>query len=99
MKALKDILSNVTILSTNGSTDRNINAIVFDSRKAVDETIFVAIKGTVVDGHDYISSVIENGCKVIVAEKSVDVPANVTLVITDNSHKALAATRRCRDAS
>ena len=55
---LKDILSNVTILSSNGQTNMQINAIVFDSRKAIEGTVFVAIKGTVVDGHDFISAVI-----------------------------------------
>ena len=90
MKTLKDILSGVTVLSANGSVDVNINAIVFDSRKATERTAFVAIKGTVVDGHSFINSVIEKGCNVIITEHEVKVPANVTLIVTDNSSKALA---------
>ena len=89
-KTLHEILSNVTILSRNGSIDVTINSIVFDSRKAAEDSVFIAIKGTVVDGHEFISSVIKNGCKVIVAEKKIDVPSDVTLLITDNSHRALA---------
>ena len=89
-KTLKDILSGVTILSVNGSMEIKIDTIVFDSRKADEDTVFTAIKGTVVDGHDFISSVIKNGCKVIVAEKKVDVHPDVTLILTDNSHRALA---------
>ena len=90
MKTLKDILSGVTVLSTNGSVDVNVNAIVFDSRKATEGTAFVAIKGTAVDGHSFIDGVIEKGCTVIIAEHEVKVPANVTLIVTDNSSKALA---------
>ena len=90
MKTLKDILSGVTVLSTNGSIDMQIDSIVFDSRKALEKTAFVAIKGSTVDGHDYIHSVIANACKIIIAEKDVEVPANVTLVVTDNSAKSLA---------
>ena len=90
MKTLKDILSDVTILSVNGSTDRHIAAIVFDSRKASADSVFVAIKGTAVDGHDFIQSVIEKGCKNIVAEKMIEVPSDVTLVVVENSSKALA---------
>lgn len=90
MKTLNDILSGVTILSENGATDVNISEIVFDSRKVSVDSVFVAIKGTVVDGHDFISSVIEKGCSVILAEKAVEVPSTVTLIITDNSAKALA---------
>ena len=59
MKNLKDILYSVTLTSVKGTTDLNVNAIVFDSRKANENSIFVAIKGTAVDGHDFISSVIE----------------------------------------
>ncbi len=90
MKTLKDILSGVTVLSANGSVDVNVNAIVFDSRKAAEGTAFVAIKGTAVDGHSFIDGVIEKGCTVIIAEHEVNVPANVTLIVTDNSSKALA---------
>ena len=90
MKTLKDILSGVTILSTNGSVDVNISAIVFDSRRAKEGTAFVAIKGTAVDGHSFIDSVIEKGCTIIIAEYEVKVPENVTLLVTDNSSKALA---------
>jgi UDP-N-acetylmuramoyl-L-alanyl-D-glutamate--2,6-diaminopimelate ligase len=90
MKTLKDILSGVTVLSANGSVDLNVNSIVFDSRKAIEGTAFVAIKGTTVDGHSFIDGVIEKGCTVVIAEKEVNVPANVTLIITDNSSKALA---------
>ena len=76
--------------SVKGTTDVNANAIVFDSRKANENSIFVAIKGTAVDGHDFISSVIEKGCKIIVAEQEVEVSDEVTLIVTDNTQKALA---------
>ena len=90
MKTLKDILSGVTILSMSGSIDVAIQAIVFDSRKASAESVFIAIKGTSVDGHNFIDSVIDNGCKVVIVEQEVLVPSNVTLIVTDNSSKALA---------
>ncbi len=90
MKNLKDILYSVTLTSVKGTTDLNVNAIVFDSRKANENSIFVAIKGTAVDGHDFISSVIEKGCKIIVAEQQVEVSDEVTLIVTDNTQKSLA---------
>lgn len=90
MKALKDLLSGVSILNMSGSIDHTIDAIVFDSRKATENTVFVAIKGTTVDGHDFIDSVIKNGCKVIVAEKEIEIPSNVTLLLTNNSAESLA---------
>jgi UDP-N-acetylmuramoyl-L-alanyl-D-glutamate--2,6-diaminopimelate ligase len=90
MKKLTELLATVTILSKKGSTDRNVEAIVFDSRKADSSSVFVAIKGTNTDGHDFIGAATEKGCKIIVTEKTVSVPADVTLVVTDCSSTALA---------
>ena len=55
MKTLNDILINCYILSVQGDVSVSIDQIVFDSRKAVEGTLFVAIKGTQVDGHSFIS--------------------------------------------
>jgi len=46
-----------------------IKEIVFDSRKAKADTLFVAIKGTAVDGHDYMAAAIEKGVCCIVCEQ------------------------------
>jgi len=90
MKKLKDLLSGITILFKNGSVDVAIEAIIFDSRKAKTGTAFVAVKGTTVDGHAFIDSVIENGCKVIIAENEVVVPTDVTLIVVGDTANALA---------
>lgn len=88
-KSLKDILYGITIQSVVGTTDMDVNHLTMDSRNAKEGSVFFAIKGEKSDGHDYISSVIENGCKCIVAEKVVEVPENVTLIVTDNTHKSV----------
>ncbi|MDX1447210.1 Mur ligase domain-containing protein, partial [Lishizhenia sp.] len=62
MQQLRDILYGVNLIQVIGSTDVAIEAIVFDSRKATAHTVFVAIKGFTVDGHNYISKAIELGC-------------------------------------
>ena len=74
MKKLKDILYKVAVETVHGSTDVVVNSIVFDSRKIVDNDVFVAIKGVITDGHQYIASVIEKGASVIVCE---DVPSEI----------------------
>ena len=90
MKKLSDILYGVKIISVDGATDIGVQEICFDSRKTKEGSVFVAIRGSVSDGHNYINSVIESGCKIIVAEEKVDVPDEVTLVVTDDSQRALA---------
>jgi UDP-N-acetylmuramoyl-L-alanyl-D-glutamate--2,6-diaminopimelate ligase len=89
-KELKDILYGVKLISVDGRTDLEIGKLIFDSRKADADSVFFAIRGTVNDGHQFIDKVIESGCRVVVAEDHREVPENVTLIITDNSQKALA---------
>ena len=89
MRTLNDILTNCDVLSTKGNVDLTINQIVFDSRKAVNDTLFVAIKGTQVDGHSFISKVIEQGCKAILSEVSIKVPSDVTLIVVKDTSYAL----------
>ena len=89
-KKLSDILYGVTILSVDGSTDKMVGELVFDSRKADADAVFFAIRGTSVDGHTFISKTIEAGCQVIIAEERIQVPERVTLIVTENTHLALA---------
>lgn len=65
---LKDILYKVAIEAVKGSTDIEVNKIEFDSRKIVSDDVFVAIKGTVSDGHDFIEKAINIGATVIICE-------------------------------
>ena len=58
MKILKEILYKVAIEAVNGSTEIPVNKIDFDSRNMVSNDVFVAIKGTVSDGHDFIEKAI-----------------------------------------
>ena len=64
MKVLKDILYKVSLISTTGDMELRIQNIVFDSRKVVERSVFVAVPGTQVDGHDFIETAIESatGC-------------------------------------
>lgn len=90
MKNLKDILYSVNIQAVHGSTNVDISRLTFDSRTADHESAFIAVKGTVNDGHDYIPKVIEQGCTTIISEKEIPVAANINLIVVDNSSKALA---------
>ena len=91
MMALKDILYKVTINAVVGSTSAGIHAVRFDSRHVENNDVFVAIKGSVVDGHDFIDQVIEKGAKAIVCEALPNTIQNgITYVEVDDSAKALA---------
>ena len=89
-KILSDILTGLNIISQKGNADPVISEIIFDSRKAGGDTVFVAQKGTQVDGHDYISSVFEAGCKAVVCEVMPDnIPEDAICVKVENSSETL----------
>jgi UDP-N-acetylmuramoyl-L-alanyl-D-glutamate--2,6-diaminopimelate ligase len=69
MALLQQILYKVNILSVVGSTVTEINDLQIDSRKVKPGTCFIAIKGTIVDGHNFIDIAIANGAVVIICEK------------------------------
>tara|TARA_R110000868_G_scaffold1517_3_gene12108 strand:+ start:1976 stop:3439 length:1464 start_codon:yes stop_codon:yes gene_type:complete len=88
---LKDILYKVAIESINGSTDIAVNKIDFDSRKIEQNDIFIAIRGAISDGHDYIQKAIDLGAKTIVCDAFPEVLVKgVTYVQVLDTNKALA---------
>ena len=90
MKLLKDILYKVDLDRIEGNTNIAIPHMCFDSRQVQKDTLFVAVKGSLSDGHDYIEKAIELGALAIVCE---DLPAklneNVVYVKVKNSSRAL----------
>ncbi|MDY3909476.1 MAG: UDP-N-acetylmuramoyl-L-alanyl-D-glutamate--2,6-diaminopimelate ligase [Eubacterium sp.] len=74
-----------------GSIETEIADIAYDSRKIRPGMLFVAIAGTVVDGHKFIPDVINRGASAIVVEKDtvIDNP-DVTVVKVDNGRAALS---------
>lgn len=91
MIVLKDILYKVAIEAVKGPTDITINALDFDSRKIVSEDVFVAIRGSVSDGHDYIEKAIEMGAVAVVCETFPEVIAiGITYIQVKDTNAALA---------
>src|SRR5690606_34645451 len=90
MKALKDIIYKVSLLSTIGDMDSNVRDIAFDSRKVQKGTALAAIKGTQTDGHAYIDQAVETGATVIICEDMPQQEAEgVAYVQVADSAKAL----------
>jgi len=90
MRLLTDILYGVRLQEVAGSTNVGIESIVFDSRKVTNYTLFVAVKGTVSDGHEYIQTAIKNGAVAIVCEVFPSVlEEHITYIKVQNSAEAL----------
>ncbi|HKK43385.1 MAG TPA: Mur ligase domain-containing protein, partial [Bacteroidales bacterium] len=69
MKRLDDILENIDVISVKGVTDRDISVIEFDSRKVTKGALFIAVKGYVSDGHNFIPDAIRSGAVAVICEK------------------------------
>ena len=90
MKLLKDILYKVDLDSILGDTNVAIPHVCFDSREVQKDSLFVAVKGTVSDGHDYISTAIKKGATAIVCEVLPKKrPEQVVFVKAKDSARAL----------
>ncbi|WP_298900439.1 UDP-N-acetylmuramoyl-L-alanyl-D-glutamate--2,6-diaminopimelate ligase [uncultured Psychroserpens sp.] len=91
MTLLKDILYKVTLNAVTGNTSLEANAICFDSRHVSNGDVFVAIKGTLVDGHEFIDVAIDKGAIAIICEKLPEqLKDNVTYVEVESTSQALA---------
>ena len=87
----KEILYTVSINAVVGSTNVYVRNIEFDSRKIAINDVFVAIKGSHFDGHDFIKAAIQQGAMVVVCEKMpFNLNPKVTYVQVEDSNKALA---------
>ena len=91
MKNLKEILYKVAIESVKGSTDIPVQKIEFDSRLVQSSDIFIAIRGSISDGHNVIQTAIDRGATTIVCETPPEVMADaVSFIIVANTNSALA---------
>ncbi len=91
MKNLKDILYRVSVDSIIGTTDLLIESVEFDSRKTRVNTLFVAQKGLLFDGNEFIKQAVENGSVAIICEKfPAETNAEVTYIRVSDANEALA---------
>lgn len=89
MMMLSAILNNAHITASRGDMSLQVNAVVFDSRKVSNGCLFVAVRGTHHDGHQYIMQAIASGASAIVCEQDPDHNTSVPWITVRNSSHAL----------
>ncbi|MBV9986695.1 MAG: UDP-N-acetylmuramoyl-L-alanyl-D-glutamate--2,6-diaminopimelate ligase [Chitinophagaceae bacterium] len=91
MKKLQDILYKVHLLEVRGSTDITIAAIAIDSRRVEQGSVFVAIRGAQMDGHEYIGTAVGAGAVAIVCDVLPGtLQEGVCYLLVKNTNEALA---------
>ncbi len=77
-------------MEIHGDSNREVTELVIDSRKVTEDSLYIAMRGTVVDGHSFIASAIEKGASAIVCEELPEtLVENVTYVQVKDSSKTL----------
>lgn len=92
MLMLSKLLEKLEYECVAGDIDREVTAVVYDSRKVTQGCLFICIPGANADGHDYAQEVVDKGTKVIVAEKDITLEkaADVTVIRVKDTRYAMA---------
>ena len=69
---LHNLIQDLPVLQLHGDLEREVLAITYHSGQASEGSLFVAIKGTQSDGHDFVQQAIDRGCLLVVVEEPLD---------------------------
>jgi len=90
MPRLKDIVYKVHLNSVTGDRNKDVSGVSFNSREVKKGDLFVAVRGTQVDGHNFITQALDSGAVAIVCEEMPsEVSDGITYVVVENSAQAL----------
>jgi len=88
---LKEIIKDLEVSARFGDQDPSVVKITFDSRSIGEGDLFVAIRGLLADGHQYMESAIASGAVAVVCEDAGNVAdSGVPVICVEDSRKALA---------
>jgi len=90
MVKIKTILKDTEHISVAGRTDIDISAVTSDSREVTAGSLFVAVRGTHIDGHEFIAKAIEAGAVAVICEKLPSAVAEkITFIVVRDSSVAI----------
>ncbi|NLK68111.1 MAG: UDP-N-acetylmuramoyl-L-alanyl-D-glutamate--2,6-diaminopimelate ligase [Clostridiaceae bacterium] len=87
---LTKLIEGLDILDIQGTTNKQISRIVYDSRRAVPGALFVCVDGFKTDGHKFIQSAIDNGATTFLVQKDVPAIDDITIIKVPDTRYALA---------
>lgn len=88
MKALSSLLSELNLEFNDSSAA--VDAVVFDSRKATENSLFVALVGSNNDGHDFLQAVRDQGCRFALVQNDCEPPDGLQVFKVNDTRRALA---------
>lgn len=91
MKTLKDIISTLDVQQVQGDQNVSIQDITADSRAVKPNSLFIALDGATVDGHNYINKAVAAGAVAVIVSKPVTVPDDVCVITVSDTRQAMMA--------
>lgn len=89
MKTLKDIISTLDAQELQGDQNVSIQDITADSRAVKPNSLFIALDGATVDGHNYIDKAVAAGTVAVIVSKPVTVPDDVCVITVSDTRQAM----------
>ncbi len=90
MKILSQILKNIECTKWIGERDIEITSLEYDSRAVGSRSCFFALKGSLSDGHKFISTAVASGATAVVCEQlPSEIDPAVSYIVVADSHQAL----------
>ena len=86
---LADLIQGLNAKSIQGSVDREITGVRYDSRRVTPGNLFVAVRGAAFDGHSFIEQAIDKGAVAVVGEQAA-LSQRATAIVVQDSREALA---------
>ncbi len=87
---LADLVKKIDFSLVQGNLEVEISDIFYDSRKCIDNSVFVCLKGYEADGHKFINSALDKGAVAVVVSDEVQIKQGVTVIRVENTREALA---------
>ncbi len=84
------LLEHINCRCLQGDIDREVSAVVNDSRKLTEGCLFLCIRGASFDGHDFAAQAAKAGAAVLVVESPVEVPEDITVIQVEDTRYAMA---------
>jgi len=91
-RKLTELMDKLEYEQVCGKKEREITAVVYDSRKVIPGCLFICINGANFDGHDFAAQVAAQGAGVLVVQKDIELPADadVTVIKVADTRYAMA---------
>ena len=87
---LSELLAGIPVLVPAVLPDVDVERIEYNSRKAEAGCLFVCLVGAKADGHRYAASAYENGCRIFLVSRAIELPEDAVVVWVENTRETLA---------